>query len=166
MDISKVFNGVHYGLSQDKQNQVTITKEKEIISVQNLDHKLEMGEAFKILNKVSIGKYSLTEPKRNEEKLNIVEKIIVPEPHPCLFCGGIPKVINVRSSENEESTLRALQCTGLNCATSVVRSEATGEIKATFKRWVYNVDVVDSVEKADAKLINEWNRRMPLKRSE
>jgi hypothetical protein len=162
MDISKVFSGVHYGLSQDKQNQVTITKEKEIISVQNFDHKLEMGEAFKILNKVSAGKYSLTEPKRNEEKLNIEEEIIVPEPHPCLFCGGVPKVINLRSTEGGSSILRTLQCTGFNCA-STVKSDKAGETKITFKHWIYAVDVTDSVEKADAKLITEWNRRMPLK---
>jgi hypothetical protein len=163
MDISKSFGGVRYSLNQDNDNQITIKKEKEIISVQNLDHKLEEKEAFKILKDASSGKYFVTELKGNEEKLNTEKKIIVPKPNPCLFCGGIPEVIDIKSTENSGAAMRALQCTGLKCAASIVKSEKTGERRITYKRWIYSVDVVDSVEKADAKLITEWNRRMPLK---
>jgi len=163
MDVSKKIDGVRYSLNQDRHNQVTIKKEKEIVSIQNFNYALSIGEAFDILNKVSSGKYSVVELKGNKEKLNTEKEIIVPKANPCLFCGGIPKVIDLKPAENNGAARRTLQCTGPNCVTSITKSEKTGEIRITYKRWTYAVDVVDSVEKADAKFITEWNRRMPQK---
>lgn len=161
MDVSKKINEMRYSLSQDNNNQIIVKKEKEIILVQNLDYKLDTNDAFNILTKISSGK-SYDKNKQNEEKLNIEEENVKLTPHPCLFCGCVPKVIDLKPAENSGAMMRTLQCTGLNCASNIVKSES-GETKVTYKRWVYAVDVVDSVEKADNKLIAEWNRRMPLK---
>ena len=160
MDFSKKIDGIRFNLSQDKHNQVTIKKEKEIISIQNMDHKLELKEMQKMIINASQGKYPVIEPIRNEEKLNIEKPEIkedMPTPHPCLFCGGIPKAICIRDAEGNNGNFRALQCTGNRCISS--KSGA----RVTHKHWIYTVDIIDNdVDAADRKLILEWNKRMPL----
>ena len=154
MDISKKIDGERWSLSQDRFKQIVIKKGKDIIAVENLDHRLDTKEAFALLSKAPTMKFHNIQAKGNDEKLNMETEVIeenkikVPVPHMCVFCGAIPKVINVRLNETD-GDLRTLQC---KCISS----------DKTFKRWVYSVGVVNGkYDQADCQLITEWNRRMP-----
>ena len=159
MDISKNINGERWSLSQNDSNQITIMKNKETVSVQNLDYKLGIKEGFDILSKAPGMKFHRYIPEETELKEIPVEqpKPVVPKPHICVFCNTEPKVITLTgtSSSPTASETRALRCGCL--------AKSDGSSTVAYKRWVYTVDVINNnVDEADTKLINEWNRRMPI----
>lgn len=166
MDVCRKLDGVRWSLNQDDSNQVIIKKEKEIVYIQNFDHKLDTKEAFNLLNRKPEMKHTELENKSNsemvEEKLNMEIKTekIIPIPNVCRFCNCRPRPITIASTNEDGGVIRALEC---KCISSVKKDQVTGEVlKAKFKRWIYTVDIVNNnTDDADIRLINEWNRRMP-----
>ena len=151
MDVCRKLDGVRWSLNQDDSNQVIIKKEKEIVYIQNFDHKLDTKEAFNLLNR---------KPEMKHTKLETKVEKIIPIPNVCRFCNCRPRPITIASTNEDGGVIRALEC---KCISSIKKDQVTGEVlKAKFKRWIYTVDIVNNnTDDADIRLINEWNRRMP-----
>lgn len=169
MEFSKKINGERWSLTQDYSGQVTIKKDKEIVSVQNLNYKLDTKAAFNILSKApnmkmhsiktkGVEKLNM-ETKVEETKMEIKEEKIkaieVPEPHICVFCKSVPELVTLTGEGRE---CRAISCDCMR------RSKNSNEILNVRTRWIYTVDIYGgNVDEADTKLISEWNKRMPAK---
>ena len=164
MEFSKKINGERWSLSQNYSGQVVIKKENEVVSVQNLNYKLDTKLAFNLLSKGPTMKMHPIKTKGAETKLNKEEikeeemetkEIKVPKPHVCLFCNTVPEVHTSRSTDSSR------ECRAISCkCTKKVKSSGVSTIKNA--KWIYTVDIIDgNQDEADCKLISEWNSRMP-----